>query len=95
MLVRRTFDRRTGVVIAEEIVHSLPLDEQARTLDGATAKENLTVFFTWDGGRSSPVIQAVKGPKARSTYTNQTNESFNAYVNASRLLPRSSLTEKF
>ena len=40
-------------------------------------KEVLTVFLTWDGGRSTPVIQAVKGPKAR-------------YVNDSHLLPRSS-----
>ena len=32
ILVRRTIDRRTGVVIAEEIAHDLPMEEQSRRL---------------------------------------------------------------
>ena len=34
ILVQRTIDRRTGVVIAEENVHNLPLEEQTRKLLG-------------------------------------------------------------
>ena len=30
VLVRRTIDRRTGVVMAEENVHELPTDERTR-----------------------------------------------------------------
>ena len=32
ILVRRTIDRRTGVVMAEENVHELPEEEQTRRL---------------------------------------------------------------
>ena len=44
ILVRRTIDRRTGVVIAEEIVHDLPVEEQTRRLLGKVPKEILTFF---------------------------------------------------
>ena len=39
ILVRRTIDRRTGVVIAEEIVHELPVEEQTRRLLGRAPKK--------------------------------------------------------
>ena len=45
ILVRRTIDRRTGVVMAEENVHDLPVEEQTRRLLGQVPKEILTIFF--------------------------------------------------
>ena len=49
VLVRRTVDRRTGVVIAEEMVHDLTSEDQTRRLLGQVPKEIVTVFFYWDG----------------------------------------------
>ena len=63
VLVRRTVDRRTGVVMAEENVHELSTDEQTRRFLGKVPKEVLTIFFYWDGARVFPSINAVKATK--------------------------------
>ena len=68
VLVRRTVDRRTGVVIAEENVHDLPKEDQTRRLLGEVPKEVLTVLFYWDGDRISPSLNVVRATKGKSLY---------------------------
>ena len=68
VLVRRTIDRRTGVVMAEENVHELSTDEQTRRFLEKVPKEVLTIFFYWDGARVLPSINAVKATKGKSQY---------------------------
>ena len=89
ILVRRTIGRRTGVVIAEENAHDLPLEEQTRRLLGQVPKEILTVFFYWDGDRVLPSVNAVKATKGKSQYLSITNDLFNMYGNDPKLVPRS------
>ena len=89
VLVRRTIDRRTGVVMAEENVHELSTDEQTRRFLGKVPKEVLTIFFYWDGARVLPSINAVKATKGKSQYLNITNDLFNMYGNDPKLIPRS------
>ena len=89
ILVRRTIDRRTGVVVAEENVHDLPLEEQTRKLLGQVPEEILTVFFYWDGDRVLPSVNAVKATKGKSQYLSITNDLFNMYGNDPKLVPRS------
>ena len=87
VLVRRTVDRRPGVVIAEEIVHDLTSEEQTRKLLGQIPKEVLTVFFYWDGDRVSPSLNVVKATKGRSQYLSITNDLCNMYGNDHKLIP--------
>ena len=89
ILVRRTIDRRTGVVMAEENVHELPVEEQTRRLLGQVPKEILTIFFYWDGDRVLPSINVVKATKLKSQYLALTNDLFNMYGNDPKLIPRS------
>ena len=89
VLVRRTIDRRTGVVMAEENVHELPVEEQTRRFLGKVPKEVLTIFFYWDGARVLPSINAVKATKGKSQYLTITNDLFHMYGNDSKLIPRS------
>ena len=89
VLVRRTIDRRTGVVMAEENVHELSTDEQTRRFLGKVPKEVLTIFLYWDGARVLPSINAVKATKGKSQYLNITNDLFNLYGNDPKLIPRS------
>ena len=89
VLVRRTIDRRTGVVMAEENLHELSTDEQTRQFVGKVPKEVLTIFFYWDGTRVLPSINAVKATKGKSQYLTLTNDLFNLYENDPKLIPRS------
>ena len=89
ILVRRTIDRRTGVVIAEENVHDLPVEERTRRLLGQVPKEILTVFFYWDGDRVLPSVNTVRATKGKSQYLALTNDLFNMYGNDPKLIPRS------
>ena len=89
ILVRRTIDRRTGVVTAEENLHELSVEEQTRKLLGQAPKEILTIFFYWDGDRVMPSINAVKTTKGKSQYLTLTNDLFNMYGNDPKLIPRS------
>ena len=89
VLVRRTIDRRTGVVMAEENVHELSTDEQTRRFLGKVPKEVLTIFFYWDGARVLPSINTVKATKGKSQYLSLTNDLFNLYENDPKLIPRS------
>ena len=73
VLVRRTIDRRTGVVMAEENIHELSTDEQTRRFVGKVPKKVLTIFFYWDGARVLPAINAVKATKGKSQYLTITN----------------------
>ena len=76
ILVRRTVDRRTGVVIAEENVHDLTSEDQTRRLLGRVPKEILTVFFYWDGDRILPSVNVVRATKGKSLYLSLTNDVF-------------------
>ena len=89
ILVRRTVDRRTGVVIAEENVHDLTIEEQTRKLLGQVPKEILTIFFYWDGDRVLPSVNTVRATKGKSQYLTLTNDLFNMYGNDPKLIPRS------
>ena len=85
ILVRRTNDRRTGVVIAEEVAHELSSEDQSRRLLGQVPKEILTVFFYWDGDRILPSVNAFKATQ----YLSLTNDLFNVYRSDPKLIPRS------
>ena len=56
VVVRRTIDRKTGVVMAEEAVWSLNASQKNRPLKGESPKEILTVFFSWE---DTPTVQAM------------------------------------
>ena len=88
ILVRRTVDRRTGVVIAEENVHDLTSDDQTRRLLGSFPKEILTAFLYWDGDRILPSVNVVKATNGKSLYLSLTNDLFNLYGNDPKLIPR-------
>ena len=88
ILVRRTIDRRTGLLIAEENVDELSAEEQTRKLPGQVPKEILTIFFNWDGDRM-PSVNAVKATKGKSQYLTLTNNLFKMYGNDPKLIPRS------
>ena len=87
--VRRTIDRRTGVIIAEENVHDLPVEERTRRLLGQVPKEILTVFFYWDGDGVLPSVNTVRATKGKSQNLALTNDLFNMYGNDPKLIPRS------
>ena len=89
ILVRRTVDRRTGVVIAEENVHDLTAEEQTRKLLGQVPKEILTIFFYWDGNRVSPSVNTVRATKGKSQYLTLTSDLLHKYCNDPKLIPRS------
>ena len=89
VLVRRTVDRRAGVVMAEENVHSLSSEEQTRKLAGGVFKEILMVFFYWDGEGTLPSLNVVRATKRKSQYLSLTNDLFNLYSNDPKLVPRS------
>ena len=88
VLVRRTVDRRTGLVTSEENVYSFSVEE-SRRLSGHAPKEILTVFFYLDGERSLSSLNVVKATKGKSLYLSLTNDLFNLYSNDSKLIPRS------
>ena len=88
-LVRRTVDRRTGVVVSEENVHSMSMEEQTWKLSSNVPKETLTVFLYWDGERSSPSLNVVRETKGKLLYLSLTNDLFNLYSNDPKLIPRS------
>ena len=67
VVVRRTIDRKTGVVMAEDVRCSMDEAQIHRPFKGESPKEVLTVFFSWE---ETPVVQSVSsvaepGNKAR------------------------------
>ena len=53
VVVRRTIDRKTGVVMAEDVRCSLDAALIHRPFKGESPKEVLIVFFSWDPSREN------------------------------------------
>ena len=89
VVVRRTIDRKTGVVMAEDLRCSLDTAQLQRPFKGESPKEVLTVFFSWE---EDPVVQAVAvtvTPGDKTRYEAISTEILQQYSNNSRLIPRS------
>ena len=56
VVVRRTIDRKTGVVMAEDVMCSLNTTQSNRPFKGESPKEVLTVFFSWE---ETPMVQSI------------------------------------
>ena len=89
VLVRRTIDRKTGVVISEDVCCSMDNSQLNRPLKGESPKEVLTVFFSWE---ETPTVQALSlgvSPGDKSRYDAISEELLQQYSQNIRLLPRS------
>ena len=89
VVVRRTIDRKTGVVMAEDVRCSLDDAQIHRPFKGETPKEVLTVFFSWE---ETPVVQSVSStvdPGDKARYEAISVEILQQYSQNIRLIPRS------
>ena len=89
VVVRRTIDRKTGVVMAEDVVCSLNANQLNRPFKGESPKEVLTVFFSWE---ENPIVQAmstVTPPGDKTRYEAISVELLQQYSQNLRLIPRS------
>ena len=89
VLVRRTINRKTGVVMAED--YTAELDESAlnRPFKGNSPKEVLTVFFYWDPERTNTLVRYVTCSLDHESYMEILGELLNVYLNDHHLIPRS------
>ena len=76
VVVRRTIDRKTGVVMAEDVRCSLDATQIHRPFKGESPKEVLTVFFSWE---EDPIVQSVSieaAPGDKVRYEEMTETCF-------------------
>ena len=66
VVVPRTVDRRTGVVIAEEVMCHLEPKQRQRPFQGKSPKEVLTVFFSWNDNPPPVRAYAVEAPSPKT-----------------------------
>ena len=88
-VVRRTIDRRTGVVMVEDTLCSLEQQQMRRPFQGETPKEVFAVFFSWQENPAFPTINRMEVPNSIDKYHSITNELIELCSSNSRLLPRS------
>ena len=87
VLVRRTIDRKTGVVMAEDVRCSMDQSQLHRSFKGKSPKEVLTVFFSWE---ETPTAHAgVASPGDKTRYDAISEELLQQYSQNIRLIPRS------
>ena len=89
IIVRRTINWKTGVVMAEN--YTSDLDESAlnRPFKGSTSKEVLTLFFYWDPEILNPMVNYVACSLDHESYMDIAGELLNVYLNDHHLTPRS------
>ena len=89
VVVRRTIDRKTGVVMAEDVRCSLDTAQIHRPFKGESPKKVLTVFFSWE---ETPIIQSVSSkatPGDKARYDAISAEILQQYSQNIRFIPRS------
>ena len=89
VVVRRTIDRRTGVIMAEEALCNLDHKKRQRQFQGESPKEILTVFFSWNDDPLVARVCALEVPSPRDTYQSITSELLQRYSSDKHLLPKS------
>ena len=89
VVLRRTINRKTGVVMSEDYIASLEDAEVNRQFHGKLPKEVLTVFFYWDSHRPQASINYIAASTDQESYLAITQDLLNIYLNDSLLIPRS------
>ena len=89
VLVRRTIDRKTGVVMSEDVCCSLNQAQLNRPFKGESPKEVLTVFFSWEENPTVHALSAVTSPGDKTRYEAISEELLQQYSQNIRLIPRS------
>ena len=90
VVLRRTINRKTGVVMSEDYIASLNDEEVNRQFQGHLPKEVLTVFFYWDSYRPQVSVNYVAASTDQESYLSITQDLLNIYLNDPLLIPRSS-----
>ena len=90
VVVRRTINRKTGVVMAEDYTEELNEVTINRPFKGHSPKEVLTVFFYWDPERTDHMVNYIACSLDLEMYLSITSELLNLLLNDSHLVPRSS-----
>ena len=90
VVVRRTINRKTGVVMAEDYTEELTENTINRPFKGHSPKEVLTVFFYWDPERTDHMVNYIACSLDLEMYLSITSELLNLLLNDPHLVPRSS-----
>ena len=90
VVVRRTINRKTGVVMAEDYTEELTETTLNRPFKGHSPKEVLTVFFYWDPERTDHMVNYIACSLDLEMYLSITSELLNLLLNDPHLVPRSS-----
>ena len=89
VVLRRTVNRTTGVVMSEDYIASLEEEDLNRPFRGHVPKEVLTIFFYWDNYCSQVSINYVEASIDQDSYLAVTQDLLNIYFNDPMLIPRS------
>ena len=89
VLVRRTIDRKTGVVMSEDVCCSLDQTQLHRPFKGESPKEVLTVFFSWQETPTVHEVSVVEPPGDKVRYEAISEELLQQFSQNIRLIPRS------
>ena len=89
VVLRRTVNRKTGVVMSEDYIASLEEEDLNRPFRGHVPKEVLTIFFYWDSYRSQVTVNYVEASIDQDSYLAVTQDLLNIYFNDPMLIPRS------
>ena len=89
VLVRGTIDRKTGVVMAEDVRCSMDQTQLHRSFKGESPKEVLTVFFSWEETPTAHAMSVVASPGDKTRYDAISEELLQQYSQNIRLIPRS------
>ena len=80
VIVRRTINRKTGVVMAEDYTAELDESTLNRPFKGSSPKEVLTVLFYWGPERINAMVNYVARSLDHESYMDITGELLNAYM---------------
>ena len=89
VVLRRTINRKTGVIMSEDYTSTLNYEDINRSFEGNSPKEVLTVFFYWDNYRPKFMMNYVEASTDQDSYLAITQEMLNNYLNDQQLIPRS------
>ena len=89
VVLRRTINRKTGVVMSEDYIASLEEEDFTRPFRGHVPKEVLTIFFYWDNYHSQVSLNYVEASIDQDSYLAVTQDLLNIYFNDPMLIPRS------
>ena len=81
VVLRRTVNRKTGVVMSEDYIASLEEEDLNRPFRGHVPKEVLTIFFYWDSDRSQVSVNYVEASIDQDSYLAVTQDLLNIYFN--------------